>query len=104
MALELTKDRFAEETAKGVVLIDFFAVWCGPCQEMGPIVDSLAADYGNTVKFFKVDVDKEPELAAKFGIMSIPTIVILKDGEIKDQIVGLVGRATIEAMIQKARV
>jgi len=72
-----------------VVFVDFFATWCGPCRAMMPIVEELASEYQDKVAFYKVDVDKEEDLAEKFNIHSIPTFLIIKDGKIQEKIVGM---------------
>ena len=72
------------------VLVDFWAVWCGPCRMVAPIVDELAVEYEGRVKVGKVDVDSEQKIAADYGIRSIPTLLLFKDGELADQVVGAV--------------
>ncbi len=104
MVNQLTSADFAAETAQGTTVIDFYADWCGPCQMMAPTVEALSEEYGETVKFFKVDVDKDQELAIKFKIMSIPFIAILKNGEMTASFVGVTARNDREAAIQAARV
>lgn len=76
-------------TNTGPVLVDFSAVWCGPCQRLEPIVHQIAAEYGDRLKVVKVDVDHAPGVAAKFGVLSIPTLMIFKGGQVKDQFGGL---------------
>lgn len=80
---------FKEEVleAKGVVLIDFFAKWCGPCKLLAPIIEEIAQE-DNGIKVFKVDVDEESELASQFNIMSIPTLIVMEEGKIKQSMVG----------------
>ncbi len=87
---EITKDTFYNEIlpSKGVTVFDFFATWCGPCKMLSPILGELADEYENKVNFCKVNVDEEGELAQQFKIMSIPTLIFLKDGEIKETLVG----------------
>ena len=79
--INITKEIFEEQILKAdqPVLVDFWAVWCGPCQMLSPIVDEVAAEAGN-VKVGKVNVDEEPALAAKFGVMSIPTLLVFENG------------------------
>ncbi|TLD80485.1 thioredoxin [Helicobacter sp. MIT 05-5293] len=86
--LELTSDNFDAEVSSGVVVVDFWAPWCGPCKMLSPVIEKLANDYDGKAKICKVNTDEEDELSAKFGIRSIPTIFFMKDGEIKDQITG----------------
>ena len=88
MVSETTDKTFDRDTAKGVTLTDFWATWCGPCRMQSPVVEQLSNELGNQVKFTKMDVDKNPEVPRKFGIMSIPTIVIKKDGQVVNSIVG----------------
>lgn len=96
MATLLSNDTFDKEVfeSDSPVLVDFFANWCGPCKMMAPLVDELAEELKGKAKVFKVDVDKEDALAAKFGIMSIPTFMIVKHGKIVMQEAG--GRSKAE--------
>jgi len=89
---EVTDGNFEEEVLKSdlPVLIDFWAPWCGPCRLVAPIVEELAKDYQGKLKVAKLDVDNNPGTAAKYGIFSIPTILIFKDGKVATQIVGAV--------------
>ena len=86
--IHLNKDNFDEVTREGLVLIDFWATWCGPCKMQAPVVDQLDAECGSAVKVCKVDVDAEPTLARKFRVMSIPTLIALQDGQVKATRVG----------------
>ena len=88
--LKITRENFENEVMKSniPVLIDFWAPWCGPCQMMGPIIEQLAEEYEGKAKVGKVNVDEEGELSQAFGVMSIPTIVLVKDGKIVKQAVG----------------
>ena len=86
--MNLNKDNFKETTAKGVVLIDFWAPWCGPCRMLSPVIDELEQEISE-VTFAKVNVDENPELAQEFGVMSIPAVFILKDGKKVDEFVGV---------------
>ncbi len=97
MALEFTDDNFEElamNTDKAV-LIDFWAEWCGPCRLVGPHIDALATEYEGKAIVGKVNVDHNPEIAAKFGVRNIPTIVVLKNGEVVDKVVGAVPKETL---------
>jgi thioredoxin 1 len=81
------------------VLIDFWAEWCGPCKMLSPVIDELAAEYGEKIKIAKVNVDQQPNLAARYGIRSIPTIFIFKNGEIAEQMVGMQSKEDLKAKI-----
>lgn len=86
--ITLNEQNFDEVTSKGVALVDFWATWCGPCKMMAPNVDDIATQYKGRVAVSKVDVDECPSLAERFGIMSIPTLIVFKDGEKKEVLVG----------------
>ncbi|ANK59208.1 MULTISPECIES: thioredoxin [Loigolactobacillus] len=88
MVKAITDKDFSEETDKGVVLTDFWATWCGPCRMQSPVVEQLAEDYDGEVKFTKMDVDENPNTAQNFGIMSIPTLLVKKDGQVVETLVG----------------
>ncbi len=81
------------------VVIDFWAPWCGPCKAIAPILEELAAELGDTVKIYKVNVDNNSEIAGKFEIRSIPTILIFKDGAVSDTVVGLTSKDDLKAKI-----
>ena len=84
-----------------LVLVDFFATWCGPCRMIAPSVEQLAAEFEGRAVVGKVDVDQEPALAQRFGVMSIPTLVVLKGGKVVEQAVGARGKQDIAAMIER---
>lgn len=96
----LNKDNFEEITREGLALVDFWATWCGPCRMQAPIVDQLDAELGGSVKVCKVDVDAEPALARKFRVMSIPTLIALKDGQIKETRVGYQDLQSLKDMLK----
>lgn len=100
----LTKDNFNKEAVetKDTVLIDFWAAWCGPCRMLSPVVDEIAEKKTPGVKVAKVNVDEQPELAMKFGVMSIPTLVVLKNGKVVMSSVGVKSKNAILEMLQTA--
>ena len=100
--LKITRENFENEVMKSdiPVLIDFWAPWCGPCRMMGPIIEQLADEYEGKAKVGKVNVDEEGELSQAFGVMSIPTIVLIKDGKVVKQAVGARPKTEVEAMLQ----
>ena len=100
--LKITRENLENEVMKSniPVLIDFWAPWCGPCRMMGPIIEQLAEEYEGKAKVGKVNVDEEGELSQAFGVMSIPTIVLVKDGKVVRQAVGARPKAEVEAMLQ----
>jgi thioredoxin 1 len=89
----------AVQTPGKAVLVDFWAPWCGPCKAIAPILEDLANELGDKVQICKVDVDHNTELAQKFSIRAIPTLLIFKDGQLKDQIVGLTNKADLKTKI-----
>lgn len=100
--VEITDNNFDQEVLKSdiPVLVDFWAVWCGPCKMIAPVVEELAGEYQGKVKIGKLDVDNNPNTAMKYGIRSIPTLLIFKNGNIVDQIVGAVPKNTISQKLE----
>jgi len=102
--LELTKDNFEKEALQSseTVLIDFWAAWCAPCKMLSPIIDEIAEEGLSGVKVCKVNIDQQPELAQQFHVMSIPTLVVLKDGKIVQSTVGVQPKEVIIDMVTNA--
>ena len=86
--VELNGSNFADTIKEGVTLVDFWAPWCGPCRMIAPVIEELAEDFDGKANICKVNTDEQQELATKFAVRSIPTIVFMKDGEIVDQMIG----------------
>ena len=99
--MNITKNNFEQEVLHSdkPVLIDFWAPWCGPCRMLSPVISEIAEEYGDKVKVCKVNVDDEGELAASFNVMSIPTLVVVKDGKVTNSAVGVRPKAQIVEMM-----
>ena len=96
----LSKVDFDTVTGEGLALVDFWATWCGPCRMQAPILEKLVAELGGSVKVCKVDVDEEPDLARRFGVMSIPTLIAFRDGQAVAQRVGVQSLDALKAMLR----
>ena len=102
MAMNLTMDNFEQEVlnAQVPVLVDFWAVWCMPCKMLAPVIEELSEEANGAYKVGKVDVDAAPALAAQFGIMNIPTVLVFKNGKVVDKSVGVVPKSKLQDMLK----
>lgn len=100
-AIEITKDNFEQAVTQSPqpVLVDFWADWCMPCHMLSPTVDEVARSYDGKIVVGKVNIDDQPELAQKFGVMSIPTLILFKEGSVSNKSIGVVGKDKITKMI-----
>lgn len=102
MSQVVTDTTFNEETDKGLVLIDFWATWCGPCRMQAPILDQLSEEYAeDEFRIVKMDVDENPQTPQQFGIMSIPTLLLKKDGQVVEKAVGVHSKEQLRQMIDQ---
>lgn len=100
--LYLTRETFdATLASPEPVLVDFWATWCGPCRMIGPVIEELAAEYKGKAKVCKVDVDEQPELAERFQVMTIPTVIVFKNGQIAEKTIGAKSKQAFAQMIDK---
>ena len=99
-----TDDNFEGEVLKSdkPVLIDFWAPWCGPCKAIGPVVEELAEKFKDSVKIMKLNVDENQKTAAKYGVRSIPTLILFKEGKVLDTLIGLVPKERLEDFVKKS--
>jgi thioredoxin 1 len=102
--LTITDDNFQAEVlgSDTPVLVDFWAAWCGPCRAIAPAVEELAKQYKGKLKVGKLDIDAHQNVPQKYGIMSIPTLILFKNGQVADQVVGAVPKSKLEAVVKKA--
>lgn len=103
MATQVTARDFSQQVLSdpGVVLVDFWAPWCGPCKMLGPIIEQLSDEYKGRVKVVKLNVDENPNIAGQYGIMGIPTMLLFKDGNVVEEMVGLRPKAQIASTLDK---
>jgi thioredoxin 1 len=102
--LAITADRFEQDVLQSdmPVLVDFWAEWCGPCKAIGPSIEQLASEYEGKAKVFKLDVDAHGEVASRYGVMSIPALLVFKGGKVVDQMVGAAPKAQIAALLDRS--
>lgn len=103
MALEVTEANLDELINNNTLVLDFWAPWCGPCRMLGPIIDELSEDNKDGVMVGKVNVDENPNLAANYGIRGIPTVVLIKDGEVVDKLVGINPKSVYQEKIDSLK-
>lgn len=101
--MEIEDSSFESEVLQSdlPVLVDFWAPWCGPCKAIGPVVEELAKDFGEKIKFTKCNVDNNPVTPSKYGIKAIPTLILFKEGSVVDQITGMVAKSKLEESLNK---
>ena len=102
MIIELNQSNFEDTVSSGIVMVDFWADWCGPCRLLSPTIDQLAKEQPD-IKIAKLNVDEYPEIASRHGVMSIPTLLFFVDGQLKDTSIGVVSKAVIEKKLEMLR-
>lgn len=101
MVQAITDANFAEETKDGLVLVDFWATWCGPCRMVAPVLEEIAEERGDALKIVKIDVDENPKTSEAFKVMSIPTLLIKKDNEVVDTVIGYRPKEELDEVINQ---
>lgn len=99
--VDVNDGNFSQETNDGLVLVDFWAPWCGPCKMIAPVLEELDEEQSDTVKIAKLNVDDNQETAGNYGVMSIPTLLLMKDGNVVDQVVGFQPKEALEELVNK---
>ena len=99
--VNVTDQNFTQETAEGLVLADFWAPWCGPCKMIAPVLEEIDGEMEDKVQIVKLDVDENQETAGKYGVMSIPTLLLFKNGEVVDQVIGFQPKEALVDIINK---
>lgn len=101
MVQAITDANFADETKDGLVLVDFWATWCGPCRMVAPVLEEIAEERGDALKIVKIDVDENPKTSEAFKVMSIPTLLIIKDNEVVDTVIGYRPKEELDEVINQ---
>lgn len=99
--VHVSDQNFVKETGEGLVLADFWAPWCGPCKMIAPVLEEIDSEHADKVQIVKLDVDDNQETASKYGVMSIPTLLLFKDGNVVDQVVGFQPKEALVELINK---